>query len=139
MPPGWRLCALAGRRRGSCLRLVLTVAVVGAGWWFLAPPSLGGTTAVAIVDGTSMLPRFHRDDVVLLRPSDRYRVGDVVAYRSHFLHRVVLHRIVAISHGRYTFKGDNNSWTDPERPTRRDLIGKQWIQVGRGRALRRAS
>ncbi len=110
---------------------LVTVAVAGAGWWLLAPPSLGGTTSVAIVDGTSMLPKFHRDDVVLLRPSDHYRLGDVVAYRSHFLHRVVLHRIVKISHGHYTFKGDNNSWTDPEQPTRRDLIGKQWLQLPR--------
>ena len=110
---------------------VLTVGLAAGGWWFLAPPSLGGTTAVAIVDGTSMLPHFQRNDVVLLRASDHYGVGDVVAYRSHFLHRVVLHRIVAVSHGRYTFKGDNNTWTDPERPTRRDLIGKQWVVLGR--------
>ena len=32
------------------------------------------------------------------------------------LHRVVLHRIVANHNGHYTFKGDNNSFTDPEQP-----------------------
>ncbi len=72
-----------------------------------------------------MIPHFHRNDIVLIRASNRYRVGDVVAYKSALLHRVVLHRIVKISHDRYTFKGDNNSWTDPEQPTRSDLIGKQ--------------
>ena len=114
---------------------LLLASVAVAGWWFLAPPSLGGTTSVAIVDGTSMLPHFHRNDIVLIRASNRYRVGDVVAYKSALLHRVVLHRIVKISHDRYTFKGDNNNWTDPEQPTRSDLIGKQWIQLGQAGQL----
>ena len=114
---------------------LLVAAVAVAGWWFLAPPSLGGTTSLAIVDGTSMLPHFHRNDIVLIRASGRNRVGDVVSYKSALLHRVVLHRIVKISHGRYTFKGDNNSWTDPEQPTRSDLIGKQWIQLGQAGQL----
>ncbi len=130
---------LMGSRRMAPRRAaagtLLTAAVVGVGWWFLAPPSLGGRTSVAIVDGTSMLPHFHRNDLVLVRVSDRFRAGDVVAYRSEFLHRVVLHRIVKVSHGRYTFKGDNNSWTDPEQPPRRDLIGTQWIRLGRAGRL----
>ena len=32
----------------------------------------------------------------------------------------------------YVFKGDNNSWTDPERPTRADLVGKLWLEVPHG-------
>ena len=63
-----------------------------------------------------MLPQLKPGDLVLVRSSGHYRVGDVVAYRSEFLHRVVLHRIVRMSHGRYTFKGDNNAWLDPDQP-----------------------
>lgn len=128
-------------RRPTPPALVSTVAAAAAlacGWWYLAPPSLAGTTSLAIVDGTSMLPRFKRDDLVLIRPAGTYRVGDVVAYRSAFLHRVVLHRIVAIHAGRYTFKGDNNSWLDPEKPTSSQLIGKRWVHLPRAGSLARA-
>jgi signal peptidase I len=76
-----------------------------------------------------MLPRLKRDDLVLLRASSSYRVGEVVGYHSSLLHRVVLHRIVSIVHGRYTFKGDNNNFLDPERPTRGQLVGKLWLHV----------
>ena len=34
----------------------------------LAPPQLGGSTSFVVVDGTSMLPRFHGSDLVALRP-----------------------------------------------------------------------
>lgn len=124
------------RSRRAVRRLLLstatTVAMLVAVWWLVAPPGLGGTTSVAVVDGTSMLPRFRHGDLVLVRRPDSYRVGDVVAYRSRFLRRIVLHRIVEISGGHYTFKGDNNSWADPERPSKTQLIGKQWIRVPGG-------
>jgi signal peptidase I len=100
-----------------------------AGWWYLAPPQLGGATSFVTVDGTSMLPGIHRSDIVALRPANQYQVGDVVGYQSHLLHRVVLHRIVAIHNGRYTFEGDNNGFLDPEHPTRAQLVGKRWFQL----------
>jgi signal peptidase I len=111
--------------------VVLGVALLlaAATWWALAPPTLGGKTSFAVVDGTSMLPHLRRGDLVVVRRSSTYRVGDVVAYHSELLHRVVLHRIVAIEDGRYTFKGDNNTWLDPERPTARAIIGKRWSQL----------
>jgi hypothetical protein len=48
------------------------------------------------------------------------------------LHTVVLHRIVAVSQGHYTFKGDNNSWLDAERPVRSQMIGKLVLRVPQG-------
>jgi signal peptidase I len=108
---------------------VTTAAVLAAGWWLLAPPALGGSTSLVTVDGTSMLPSLKRDDLVALRGSDSYRVGDVVGYRSTLLGRVVLHRIVAVHAGRYTLKGDNNSFVDPEHPTEAQLLGKLSLRV----------
>lgn len=100
----------------------------------MAPPQLGGSTSFVVVDGTSMLPRLRGDDLVVLRASGSYRVGDVVGYRSALLRRVVLHRIVGIDHGRYTFKGDHNGFVDPERPTRDRLVGRMWFHApGAGR------
>lgn len=106
-----------------------TIAVLTAAWWFLCPPQLGGSTSFTTVDGTSMLPSLRRSDLVALRPVATYRVGDVVGYRSALLDRVVLHRIVAIHGTRYVFKGDHNSFIDPDRPTRAQLVGKLWFRV----------
>ncbi len=110
----------------------LLVGLVGLGavWFFLAPPALGGGTSYVSTDGVSMQPRFHTGDLALVRPVSDYRVGDIVAYRSRQLHVTVLHRIVAVTaDGRYIFRGDNNSWRDPERVTRAQLIGALWFAV----------
>jgi signal peptidase I len=105
-------------------------------WLALAPPQVGGATSFAVVDGSSMLPSLQRNDLVLIRKASTYRVGDVVAYRSDLIHRVVLHRIVAIHGGRYTFKGDNNSFLDPEQPTSGAFVGKKWtVLPGAGRVV----
>ena len=76
-----------------------------------------------------MLPSLQRDDLVALRRSRAYQVGDVVAYRSVLLNRVVLHRIVRIEHGQYTFKGDNNTFLDPEHPTEAQLVGRLSVSI----------
>ena len=126
-----------GRRRlRSAVSLLSILALLGAGWWLVAPPALGGSTSFVTVDGTSMQPGLQRDDLVVLRQSSSYEVGDVVAYRSSLLHRVVLHRIVAIDDGRYTFKGDNNTFLDAEQPSKGLLVGKLFVHVpGAGRIV----
>jgi signal peptidase I len=102
-----------------------------AAWWAVAPPQLGGSTTLVSVDGTSMLPNYNGSDLVALRPRADYEVGDVVGYRSKLLHRVVMHRIVAIKHGRYVMKGDNNTFIDPERPETRELVGAALVRIPR--------
>jgi signal peptidase I len=109
--------------------LLLTVVLLAAAWWFVAPPQLGGATTFVTVDGTSMLPSLRRSDLVALRLQHSYRVGEVVGYRSALIRRIVLHRIVAIRDGRYEFKGDNNSFVDPDRPTRAQLVGRLWLHL----------
>jgi signal peptidase I len=134
-PPARRrsVPALACCGRGLGARAVFTAVatfvISGAMWWLVAPPQLGGSTSFVIVDGSSMRRRLQPSDLVVLRGASDYRVGDIVAYRSRLLHRVVLHRVVAIQAGRYTFKGDNNSFLDPERPVRSQLVGRLWMRV----------
>ena len=117
-----------GRLRGVTAAVATLVLLAGC-WWYFAPPPLAGSTSVAIVDGSSMLPTLHRRDLVLIRPAAHYRVGDIVAYRSRLLDRVVLHRIVGIENGRYTLKGDNNGYVDPDQPHRDEIVGKRWLRV----------
>jgi signal peptidase I len=110
----------------------ITVAVLLAVAVLALPSSLGGTTGYVTTHGTSMEPRFHTGDLAVVRAGDDYRVGDVVAYHSNLLHTTVLHRIVAVRGGHYTFQGDNNSWIDPETPTEDLLIGKLVLRVPHG-------
>jgi signal peptidase I len=112
---------------------ILLLAIVG--WFYLAPPQLGGSTSYVITHGISMEPTFHAGDLALIRPADHYRVGEVVAYHSTLLHVVALHRIIAIHGGRYVFKGDNNSFVDPTHPTRSELVGALWVHIPRGGVL----
>lgn len=122
----WRPALLTG----------LLLITVGIGWIYLAPTTVGGQATYVVTSGVSMEPRFHSGDLAIVRPAARYRVGEVAAYRSSLLHVVVLHRIIAIHGGRYTFKGDNNNFIDPAPPARAAIIGALWWHVpGGGRYL----
>lgn len=75
-----------------------------------------------------MLPTFHTDDVVLVRPADRYVLGDVVAYHNPDL-GVVIHRIIERDGDRFVIRGDNNNFNDDYHPMPQDIIGKRWFYI----------
>lgn len=110
------------------MSVALALILVGTAWIFLMPAPFGGANYV-VTGGTSMRPVFHAGDLALVRAADDYQVGEVVAYRSRYLHTIVLHRIVAREGDRYIFKGDNNNFVDPEQPTRNQLVGTLWLRV----------
>lgn len=102
----------------------------------LASQWLGGPVAMVTVKGASMEPGLHAGDLVIVRSSNDYQVGEAVAYRSEQLNALVLHRIEERSGEVFTLKGDNNDWLDPEQPTQDQLVGKQWIHIpAAGKAL----
>jgi signal peptidase I len=111
------------------LAALIALVSVGALWEELAPARLGGTHDYAVVDGISMNPQLHAGDLVVMRRSSSYQVGDVVGYHNAQLGRLVLHRIVANVDGRYVFKGDNNSFLDAYHPTQAELVGRLWFHV----------
>jgi signal peptidase I len=93
----------------------LLVAVLATGIWMIFPVHLGGSTALVIVQGKSMLPTIAPDDLAVTRTSDRYEVGDVVAYRveDDGTRGMVIHRIVSGSaEAGWRTQGDNNDWVD---------------------------
>lgn len=109
------------------LLIVLAVLLVG-------PQQLGGPLAVVSTYGISMEPTYRASDLVLVARSSDYEVGDVVAYRSDELQRVVLHRIVARDGDAFVTQGDNNDWLDPDRPSEAAMIGTAQLrfpQLGR--------
>ena len=115
------------RRSLRFVSLAAVVVAVAAAWFFLAPVQLGGSTSYAVIYGSSMEPHLHRGDLVILRGQSSYQRGEVVGYHSRELHRNVLHRIVGVHGGHFVFKGDNNSFLDPEQPARSQLFGHEWI------------
>lgn len=96
-----------------------------------------GISGILIVStkGVSMQPAFSEGDLAILHRTKQYSVGDVAVYRSLNMDTSVMHRIVASDSGRYTFKGDNNTWLDPERPTRDQLLGKLALRIPNGGKL----
>jgi signal peptidase I len=93
------------------------------------PAQLGGSVTYVTTHGNSMEPNIHHGDLALVRPADSYEVGDVVAYHSDDLDRIVLHRIIRTDGEHFVMQGDNNDWVDNEQPTQSDLVGELWLQA----------
>ena len=110
------------RRSLRVVSLAAVVAAAAAAWFFLAPVQLGGSTSYAVIYGSSMEPHLHRGDLVILRSQSGYERGQVVGYHSRELHRNVLHRIVGVRGSHFVFKGDNNSFLDPEQPAAKPAL-----------------
>lgn len=120
----------AAKRLGRIIAVVVLLIVAAGGVLRLT-----GTVRYMVTDGVSMTPLYHSGDLVVVRPAARYQVGQIVAYRSQLLHSTVLHRLVAVSGGQYTFKGDHNTWLDPEHPTSGQLVGRAWLHIPHGGVL----
>ena len=112
-----------GARRwvGFCLLAVI------AG--FAGAAMLRNDVSLLTTHGSSMYPHFRTGDLAITVAADAYRVGDVAAYRAEPNGAIVLHRIIASRGGRFTFKGDNNTWKDPTHPRPDELVGKLWIRI----------
>lgn len=103
----------------------------------LWPTSLGGRVDYVMVSGTSMEPGMHTGDLVVLRRTGDYEVGDVVSFvvpaGEPGAGIQVIHRIVeGDSSGRFTLQGDNKADMDRWRPTRSDIVGERYLLVPDG-------
>jgi signal peptidase I len=106
------------------------------GFKLVGPPMLGGPVNYIIVSGNSMEPTLHPGDLVLVRTSSSYRVGDVVAFRipegQAGAGALVIHRIVGRSAREgFVLQGDNKSSPDLWRPRPEDVVGRRWLRVPR--------
>jgi signal peptidase len=109
---------------------LFTIGCITFAAWFitLRPAFLGGPAGYIIVSGRSMEPTLWTDDLVITRTQSSYQVGDVVAFRVEGGN--VIHRIVGGNGvGGFEMKGDNNGWVDEWRPTIKDIVGKQWLEI----------
>jgi signal peptidase I len=133
--PAPRPAVMTGRRRRRARQLtirIVAVIVVLIGVYTVWPARLGGPVNYLTTVGSSMEPAFHQGDLAILRPAAHYQRGDVVAYHSRTLDTVVMHRIIGHDGDHFRFKGDHNTWIDPDTPTRDDIIGKLWLRIPHG-------
>jgi signal peptidase I len=110
------------------------LAVVATLLWFCLPQALGGRADWVMVSGTSMEPRYHTGDLVLVERRAGYHIGQVVAYRipkgEIGAGHVVIHRITG-GNGRtgWTMKGDNRTAPDLWHPTNQDVLGSKTLRI----------
>ncbi|MGQ0466816.1 MAG: signal peptidase I [Sporichthyaceae bacterium] len=124
------------RRRPRTRQLFGMLAVVvllGAWWTWFRPPVLGGSATVITVSGRSMEPGMHTGDMVLVRDTNDYRIGDVVAYQPRLENGkrggMVIHRIVGIESDGFVLKGDNNDFLDPWHVPVDEIAGERIVHV----------
>ncbi len=121
----------------TLLKILCTLLAITAGWWLLAPRSLGGSDTYVVVSGPSMWPKLITGDLVVLRSTGQYHVGEIAGYKTQQLRSPVVHQIVSVSNNRFTFKGINNSFVDPSNPKQSNIVGRMWLDLGQtGRLLR---
>ena len=117
-------------------KLAAILVIAAACLWFGLPQRLGGRADWVLVSGTSMLPRMHTGDLVLVERRSSYHVGEVVAYRIQKgeigAGYVVIHRIIG-GNGRtgWTMKGDNRTAPDLWHPTNQDVSAQGAADPGR--------
>lgn len=121
--------------------LLLGVVVLTLWVLFLRPEALGGATSYTIVSGTSMEPTLQSKDLIVMRRSDNYSLGDIVTYRIPHgepgAGMVIVHRLVSGNGARgFTTQGDNKPRADPWHPRNKDIVGALWLRIPRaGHAL----
>src|SRR5437660_3406765 len=128
----------AARPRLPYSRMIAVIAaqlaLVAALGWFCLPQSVGGRADWVMVSGTSMLPRLHTGDLVLVEHQSSYHAGEVVAYRvpkgQVGAGHVVIHRIIGGNGTKgSTIKGDNRTAPDLWYPTNHDVIGAKSLRI----------
>src|SRR2546423_15461954 len=99
--------------------IAVQLALVAALGWFCLPQRLGGRADWVMVSGTSMLPRLHTGDLVLVEHQASYHVGEVVGYRvpkgQVGAGDVVIHRIIG-GNGGGRRRGGEDEHNPPPAP-----------------------
>ena len=122
------------------LRTVTQLMLLAGVLTLLWPAALGGKVHYVMVSGSSMEPKMHTGDLVLVRDQNRYGVGDAVAYEIPAgevgAGSVVIHRITGgnATDG-FRTQGDNRDTADVWQPTGADVLGKRQLLVPQAGSL----
>ncbi len=74
---------------------------------------------------------FNKGDVIVLKGSESYEVGDILVYQSSFHAYPIIHRVTYINDDKNTFvlKGDNNDGQDPSDVSLDQVEGEAWLKI----------
>lgn len=89
----------------------------------------GVTTHLVISD--SMEPNIYKGDILVVKKSNTYDIGDVITYIDDS-GRSITHRVIAVEIDGYVTQGDNNSWRDPGTIRPNQIIGKVILRIPGG-------
>lgn len=100
------------------LALVVLGLLLGINAYLANARGLGGNqlpmpfgTGFAVVLSGSMEPTLHVNDLLVVRRSDQYNVGDIVVYQSGY--ELIVHRVIAADGDTLVTRGDANNAADP--------------------------
>jgi signal peptidase len=82
-----------------------------------------GNYKILLVQSGSMSPVINTGDLVVVKPSFKYKKGDVITFASTNRFNVT-HRIVSIENNKITTKGDANQSSDQETVNLNQVLGK---------------
>ncbi len=75
-----------------------------------------------IVKSNSMSPIFSKNDIIIIKEQNEYKVGDIVAYNNNG--EIITHRIIEKNGNEFYTKGDNNNAKDKSPICINDIKGK---------------
>lgn len=125
------------RRFVQPISSALLLFVMALLWVLFAPAEFGGQSSYVMVAGASMEPTLSMGDLVLIKRSPTYDVGDIATYQHPFAGPII-HRIIERDGDSYIFQGDNNTWIDSFEPTANEIMGELWLHLpGKGDLIRK--
>lgn len=93
-----------------------------------------GNFKILVVQSGSMTPAIKMGSVLVVKPADNYKIGDVVTFgemskvKTPFTHRIIDIRVQA-SEPLYTTRGDANNGPDQKEITKKEIIGKVLFHI----------
>jgi len=92
-----------------------------------------GNIEVKIVQSGSMEPTIKTGGIVVIKPMDNYKIGDVITFKKARTQEPITHRIhdMKISEGNpyYITKGDANNAPDQREISKDEVLGKVLVSV----------
>src|SRR3989344_7930455 len=119
-------------RTFHALSILLLVGVAGLFLASILP--IPGNIEIKIVKSGSMEPSISVGSLVVIKPFEAYKVGNVVTFgRDTKTEIPTTHRVVSVRETEgtiwYTTKGDANEEADPQEIAGREVIGKVLVAV----------
>lgn len=92
-----------------------------------------GNFKIKVVLSGSMEPTIKTGSVVIVKPANDYKIGDIISFQTAIDKSLITHRIYDVkivgSEPRYITKGDANNAPDQREILQREIIGKLLLSI----------